>query len=82
MALTEVASTNAATVQRWAERTWVEAVREIYWGKFMKEGTIDTIIEVKRDLEGKPGDKLTHTLIRKLEATGCRGMRPWKAAKS
>jgi N4-gp56 family major capsid protein len=73
MALTEVASTNAATVQRWAERTWVEAVREIYWGKFMKEGTIDTVIEVKRDLEGKPGDKLTHTLIRKLEGEGVSG---------
>ena len=73
MALTEFASSNAATVQRWAEKLWIEMPREIYWGKFMKENTIEAIIEVKRDLEGKPGDKLSYTLIRKLEGDGVSG---------
>lgn len=73
MALTEFISSNAATVQRWAEKLWIEMPREIYWGKFMREGTIDTIIEVKRDLEGKPGDKLSYTLLRKLAGGGVLG---------
>ena len=73
MALTEFASSNAATVQRWAEKLWIEMPREIYWGKFMKENTIDAIIEVKRDLEGKPGDKLAYTLLRKLSGAGVTG---------
>ena len=70
MALTEFATGNAATVQRWAEKLWIEMPHEIYWGKMMKENTIETIIEVKRDLEGKPGDKLSYTLIRGLEGDG------------
>ena len=71
--LTTYASTASATVQRWAEKLWIETQLEIYWGKFMKENTVDAIIEVKRDLEGKPGDKLTYTLLRQLTGAGVSG---------
>ena len=70
--LTTFASADAATAQRWADRTWIEAVREIYWGKFMAESD-QAVIQVKKDLEGKPGDKLTYYLTRKLSGAGVTG---------
>ena len=73
MALTEFLTGNAATVQRWAEKLWIEMPREIYWGKFMSEDAMKTPIEVKRDLEGKPGDKLAFYLTRKLAGAGVTG---------
>lgn len=73
MALTEFTSANAATVQRWAERLWIEMPREIYWGKFFSEDPLRGLIEVKRDLEGKPGDKCTYTFLRKLAGLGVSG---------
>ena len=73
MALTEITSANAATVQRWAERLWIEMPREIYWGKFFSDDPLRGLIEVKRDLEGKPGDKLSYTFLRKLTGAGVTG---------
>src|SRR5260370_934723 len=63
---TQFATGAAETVKRWAARLWVELPREIYFGKFMREDDMNTIIEVKRDLEGQPGDKVTFTLLQKL----------------
>lgn len=73
MADTEFATGAAETVKRWAAKLWAEMPREIYFGKFMKENDMNTIIEVKRDLEGQPGDKLTFTLLRKLSGGGVAG---------
>ena len=73
MADTEFLTGNDATVKRWAAKLWMEMPREIYWGKFMKENDQNTIIEVKRDLEGSPGYKLTFTLQRKLSGAGVTG---------
>lgn len=63
---TSFATGATETVKRWAARLWVELPREIYFGKFMREDDMNTIIEVKRDLEGQPGDKVTFTLLQKL----------------
>lgn len=73
MADTNVATGDAETVKRWASKLWIEMPREIYWGKFMKENDMNAIIEVKRDLEGQPGDGLTFTLARKLSGAGVTG---------
>ena len=73
MADTAFATGDAETVKRWAAKLWIEMPREIYWGKFMKENDMNAIIEVKRDLEGVPGDNLTFTLLRKLSGGGVTG---------
>ena len=72
-ALTTFATGDAATVKRWARQTWIEAVREIYFGKFMKVNDKNALIEVKQDLEGQPGDRLTFYLNRKLTGAGRSG---------
>lgn len=61
---------DAATVKRWATKLWLEMPREIYFGKFMKENDQNTIVEVKRDLEGQPGDAVSFSLLRKLTGAG------------
>ena len=70
---TEFATGAAETVKRWATKLWIEMPREIYFGKFMKENDSNAIIEVKRDLEGNPGDQLTFTLLRGLTGAGVTG---------
>ena len=67
---TEVVSGQAEAVQRWAARVWIEASREIYWDKFIKEKDPNSIIESKTELDKQPGEKLTYTLIRKLQSGG------------
>jgi len=69
---TEFATGAAETVKRWAQRLTIELPREIYFGKWMREDT-NAIIEVKRDLDGKPGDTITFTLLRKLSGSGVTG---------
>lgn len=66
---TEVATGNALTVKRWARDIWAVMPRTIFWGKFMREDQ-DAIIEVKRDLEGQPGDQITFGLSPKLSGSG------------
>ncbi|MDP3769251.1 MAG: DUF4043 family protein, partial [Dehalococcoidia bacterium] len=73
MADTQVLTGDTETVKRWSTKLWVELPREIYWGKFMKENDMNTIIEVRRDLEGQSGDKLTFSLARKLTGGGVTG---------
>ena len=60
---------NAATVKRFKRDLWEEAVREIYFGKFMGKSQ-DFIIEEAEDLEGVPGDAMTFYLGRKLTGAG------------
>lgn len=72
---TEFLTTNAARVQRWSGKIWLEMPREIYFGKFMKDD-INAIIEVRRDLEGGPGDVLTYSLGNKLDGQGVSGDDP------
>lgn len=72
MALTEFTTAAAERVQRWSARLWYEMPREIYFGKFMREDP-NAIIEVKRDLEGQPGDRLNYTLMNKLTGSGVSG---------
>ncbi len=72
MADTEFLTGAAETVKRWATMLWQEAPELIYWGQFMKED-MNAIIQVKRDLEGQPGDELTFTLLRKLSGAGVSG---------
>lgn len=70
---TTVATGDAETVKLWAGRLWIEMPRVIYWGRFMRENDMNAIIEVQRALEGRPGDRLTFTLMRKLTGTGVTG---------
>lgn len=72
MADTEFLTGAAETVKRWAAALWQESVREIEWGKFMGEDP-NSIIQVKRDLEGQPGDNLTFTLRRRMAGAGVTG---------
>lgn len=72
MADTEFLVGSPETVKRWATMLWQEAPELIYWGQFMKED-MNSIIQVKRDLEGQPGDTLTFTLLRKLQGAGVSG---------
>mgnify|MGYP001611696902 FL=1 len=72
-ALTTFAVGDAATAKRWARQTWIEAVREIYFGKFMRSNDKNALIDVKEDLEGQPGDRLTFYLTRKLSGDGRSG---------
>ena len=72
MALTEFTTAAAERVQRWSAVLWYEMPREIMFGKFMREDP-NAIIEVRRDLEGQPGDILSYTLMNKLAGAGVTG---------
>ena len=73
MAETEYTTASSERVQVWAKRLWVEMPREIFWGRFMKENDMNAIIEVRRDLEGVPGDVYNYSLSRKLTGAGVTG---------
>ena len=70
---TTFATGNAATVKRWATKLWIEMPREIVFGKFMRENDDNGIIEVKRELDGQPGDTIYYSLLRKLDGAGVDG---------
>ena len=60
-------------VQRaWALDLWREVEDEIYWKKFISEGT-DNIITKKTDLKTKPGNAITIPLLMKLTGSGTSG---------
>lgn len=67
---TDFATGATETVKRWAAKIWIEASRELYFGKLMKEGDDNAAIEVKTELEKGPGDKITFSLARKLALDG------------
>src|SRR5262245_34562777 len=63
---------NAETVKRWAAQVWVEFPKLIYWNKFMGKG-INSCIQIKEELSGQAGDKITFSLPRKLQGAGVTG---------
>ena len=63
---------DAATVQKWGRDAWVELPKLIYWNKFMGKG-MNNIIQVKDELEGQAGDKITFSFVRKLQGSGVTG---------
>jgi len=70
---TEYTAASTERVQLWAKRLWVEMPREIFWGRMMKDNDQNAIIEVRRDLEGLPGDVYNYSLSRKLTGAGVTG---------
>ena len=72
MADTEFLTGDANTVKRWGAAVWQEAPELIYWGQFMGKD-MNSIIQVKTELESGPGDEVTFTLLRKLSGAGVSG---------
>ncbi|OFX03559.1 MAG: N4-gp56 family major capsid protein [Alphaproteobacteria bacterium RIFCSPHIGHO2_12_FULL_63_12] len=70
MAETTFATGNSATVKRWATKLWIEMPKEIVFGKWMRENDDNGIIEVKRELDGQPGDTIYYSLLTKLDGAG------------
>ena len=70
---TTVATGDAGAVQKWRDKIWVEMPRVMYFRRFMVDNSMNAIIEVATDLEKGPGDKLTFTLLRKLNGAGADG---------
>lgn len=68
-ATSDWATGSAETVKRWSEQTWTELPKLIYWTKFMGKG-LNSCIQVKEELQSKPGDTVTYTFIKKLTAAG------------
>jgi N4-gp56 family major capsid protein len=68
----EWATGSVETVKRWSRESWVELPKLIYWNKFMGMG-LNNIIQVKDELTGQPGDKVTYSFIRKLQGAGVTG---------
>lgn len=68
----EWATGSAEAVKRWSRDAWVELPKLIYWNKFMGRG-LNNIIQVKDDLEGQPGDRITYSFVRKLAGAGVAG---------
>lgn len=59
-------------VKRWSRETWVELPKLIYWNKFMGKG-LNSVVQVKTELEGQSGDKITFSFVRKLQGGGVNG---------
>ena len=72
MADTEFLTGDPETVKRWGAAVWQEAPELIYWGQFMGK-EMNSIIQVKTELESGPGDEITFTLLRKLAGAGVSG---------
>lgn len=68
----EWATGSAEAVKRWSRDAWVELPKLIYWNKFMGRG-LNNIIQVKDELEGQPGDRITYSFVRKLQGAGVAG---------
>jgi len=68
MAQTEFGVNHALAVKRWSTSLAVEAMKKMYFAKF-----IGSIITRLTDLEKKAGDKITHGLRMKLRGAGVTG---------
>ena len=68
MAQTEFGVNHALAVKRWSLSLATEAVKKMYFGKF-----IGSIITKLTDLEKNAGDKITHGLRMKLRGAGVEG---------
>jgi N4-gp56 family major capsid protein len=68
----EWATGSPAAVKRWSRDVWVELPKLIYFSKMMGEG-LNNILQMKKELESQPGDKITFSFIRKLNGAGVTG---------
>ena len=68
-ATSDWATGSPETVKRWSEQTWTELPKLIYWTKFMGKG-LNACIQVKEELQSKPGDLVTFSFIKKLAGAG------------
>jgi N4-gp56 family major capsid protein len=65
MAKTTFATGDALTKKLWEAKLFKDTLKQIWWGKFMSEGT-DTAIHVKNDLTKTKGDKITFGIRMRL----------------
>lgn len=69
---TEVLTGSALTVKAWSDEIWLELPEQIFFAKYMQED-MNAIIEVKKELDGKPGDLINFYLQRQLSGAGVTG---------
>lgn len=67
-----VASGAAIAVQEWADEIWLELPESVFWGPYLQK-SMNAIIQMKTELDGKPGEKITFTLARQLSGSGVTG---------
>ena len=69
---TTVASGAAEAARAWSDEIWLEFPEAVFFGPYLKED-INSIIEVKMELEKKQGELITFTLARQLSGDGVIG---------
>lgn len=69
---TTVATGAALAVQAWSDAIWLELPEKVFWAPYFKEDP-DALIELKKELDGKPGEKITFPLARQLTGAGQTG---------
>lgn len=68
----EWATGSPAAVKRWSRDCWTELPKLIYFSKMMGP-ELNNVIQLKKELESQPGDKITFSFIRKLNGAGVTG---------
>ena len=69
---TTVATGATEAARAWADDIWLELPEAVFWGPYLKED-VNSIIEVKKNLEATPGETITFTLARQLSSAGVTG---------
>lgn len=69
---TTVAASATEAAQRWSEDIWLELPEAIFMGPYLQED-VNSIIQIKKELEADPGEKITFTLARQLVGSGVTG---------
>jgi len=69
MANTAFATGDALTKKVWSAKLFKEAMREMFFTKFMGESS-DSVIQVKTDLKKEKGDRITVGLRMRLTGAG------------
>jgi N4-gp56 family major capsid protein len=69
MADTAIRSDNALTVQKWSAALFKEAMKNVFFGRFVGKSE-DSIIQTKTDLTKEEGDKITFGLRMMLDGQG------------
>jgi N4-gp56 family major capsid protein len=69
---TTVAGGAAIAVQAWSDDIWLELPEAVFMAPYLQK-EVNAIIQVKEELDGKPGEKITFTLARQLTGAGVTG---------
>lgn len=69
---TTVASGAAIAVQAWSDDIWLELPEQVFMAPYLQK-EVNAIIQVKEELDGKAGEKITFTLARQLSGAGVTG---------